>query len=1030
MILFSALKYHPDRNPGKEVECNAKFQVIQSANEVLTDPQQRAKYDAQRMRAGLLHTYAGSSSSPTRPSVPTRSPMTDFPPPPRPPPYHTAKNSSTTYSSGAQRYKDFRTRPETTTWRGTSTDDPKIKTNDFKAWESMRNPRRGEGPIPSQRRTVPPKRPVPVPPGRETNGKAPKDSSPRRAGWDHGPESHAGMSGTTKPDTGRGPTQKNGFAPSTPGAGDEPQARSAYFTVGRGERPTNTRSQTHMPQPPPPGHAPASKRPDPLAPFKDKVGLNEPFGNRPRVSTPYQKGGGEKISPYFTNPGLERSKTTASPRDSNSRTGWYEGKPGNADSSHHRAASASSNYQQMSSADKKAGMPGVSGVYSSSSSSSSSSDEDVDPPSSDRPRVTQIPKTRRAQGDGGQASAQPHAGFNPFAKVGDEPMAPQAGLGAGGYGISRRHSAVDINGRNSSEGFLEHRKKHEAEQPQQQSTSVPYATHAQKRAAASPPLQRSHSWHHKNGSPSDKNSRPASGEQEDKDPMYEPRGYNPFPSTPPPHSPCMDVPATGKWSDQWPFNSPKKPRTASAEPPPYWAIPSSLPPPKDTVSRKRASTDLPLHGHATKAVMTSADIYSMNSFKIPDYAKNSFPRTESLRSQSSENIDTNFSPDNWHGKFFEPPPLKRSNTPRGLSPSKSNIFQQQQEQEFQQKPANGESSQRDSSKPSTPSFPPPLPPPFARGKFEHEQWAPHLNNIKFDVPQSPQARSPSRTSTRKRPKTRPARASNFQPSVDDAEDDPTVSSATGESLESSKASSDVDAMDLDNPTPPPADTGPSQTNGGYVPSARPDASNTTPRQAPVLPPRSPVVPQTTDHGQPEKKTSHFNLGDMRDIYPFGPSNEGLGNMSEMGTTLPQPSQASPTRVSTESSLQRIKFPNPPRCPSNPLSLTQHSWDHHCLNLRRYQDEWIKFNDQMAEILKSITRESLKFDWADPVGRGYDDYMEMLRHHRRARTHLEIACENNEKCMRSLGDAMDAKVRGRGGVGRKQSNGGPVFEGLL
>ena len=1011
------------------MECNAKFQVIQSANEVLTDPQQRAKYDAQRMRAGLLHTYAGSSSSPTRPTVPMRSPMNDFPPPPRPPPYNAAKNTSTPHSSGAQRYKDFRTRPETSTWRGASTDDPKTKTSDFKAWESMRNPRRGEGPIPNLRRTVPPKRPVPVPPGRETNGKAHRESSPRRTGWEHPQEPHAGMSGTTKADTGRGSTFKNGFAPSTPGAGDEPQARSAYFTVGRGERPANTRSQTYMPPPPPPGHAPTSKKPDPLASFKDKVGLNEPFGNRPRASAPYQKGGGEKTSPYFTSPGLERSKTSASPRDSNSRTGHYEGKSTNPDPSHHRAASASSSYQKMKQSNLNGTkMPGVSGVYSSSSSSSSSSDEDADPLSSARPRVTQVPKTRRRQGDGSQAYAQPHGGFDPSTKVGDEPMAPQAGLGAGGYEIHRRHSAVDMNGRNPTEGFLEHRKKHEAEQSQHQSTSVPYASDAQNRAAASPPLQRSHSWHHKSDSPKDKDVRPATGEQEDKGPMYEPRGYSPFPSTPPPHSPSEDVPASGKWSDQWPFNSPKKPRTASAEPPPYWAIPSSLPPPKDNKSRKRASTNVPSHVPAKKAIMTSADSFSTNSFKLPDYAKNSSTRTESLRSQSSENINTKFSPDDWHGRFFEPPPVRRSNTPRGMSPSKPNIFQQQQEQESQQNAANGEPLQHDSSGTSTSSFPPPHPP-FTR-KFE-QKWAPHLNDSMFDIPQSPQSRSPSRKSTRKRFKPQLPRASSFQPSVGDAEDDPTANSATGESVESSKASSDVDAMDVDNPTPPPSKPGPQHMNGGYVPSGQPDLSNTTPRQAPVLPPRSPAVqPGSKDHGQPEKKTSHLNLGEMRNIYPFAPSNEGLGNMGEMSTTLPQPSHAASTRYSTEPSLQRIKFPNPPLCPSNPLSLTQHSWDHYCQNLRRYQDEWIKFNDQMAEILKSITHESVKYDWSDPEGRGYDKYMDMLDEHQRARVHLDVACENNEKCMRSLGDAMDAKVRGRGGVGRKQSNGGPVFEGLL
>ena len=1021
------------------MEYNAKFQAIQSANEVLTDPQQRAKYDAQRMRAGLLHTYTGSSSSPPRPNVPPRTPATNYPPPPRPPPYTTTKTTFTPESSGAQRYKDFRTRFDPATWRSPGTDDPRTKTSDFKAWESMRAPRRGEGPIPSQKRTVPPKaaRPPPVPPARETNGKAHKDPSPRRPGRDHLQEPNAGMPGTTRADASRGPPHKNGFAPSTPGAGgDEPQLRSAYFTVGRGERPANLRSETHMPPPPLPGHAPTSKKPDPLAPFKDKVGSNEPFGNKPRASAPYQTGGGEKTSPYFASPGLERSKTSATPRDSNSRTGWYESKPNNTDSAHHRAASASSNYQKMSPQDKKdTRMPGVSGVYSSSSSSSSSSDEDAGPPSSARARVTQIPKTRRTRADASQASVQPHGGFNPFAKVGDEPMAPQAGLGVGGYGIPRRHSAVDMDTSKTAEGFSEHRKRHEAEKSQQHSTSVPDASNAENRAGTQPPLQRSYSWHDKNGPPKDKDIRPDASEQKDKNPMYEPQGYNPFssPSSPNPHfqtPPCQDTPPSDKWSDQWPFNSPKKPRTASAEPPPYWAIPSSLPPPKETVPRKRASTDIPSRSNTRNPEITYADVDLFNSFKIPDYAKNSFSRTASLRSQSSENINTKFSPDNWHRKFFEPPPPSRSNTPRGVSPTKPNLSQQ--EQKSQQTSANGEPMQRDSSITSTSSFPPP-PPLFARGKFQHEQWAPHLNNLKFDIPQSPQGRSPTRTSTRKRPRTRFARASNTQASVGDAEDDPIASSATGESLESSKASSDADAdaMDIDEPTPPSAKTGSQHTNGGYIPSAQPNVSNNTPRQGPTLPPRSPVVPSRTNgHGEPEKKASHLNLGDLGNIYPFVPSNEGLGNMSEMGTTLPQPSHASPTKQSTESSTQRMKFPNPPLCPSNPLNLTQHSWDQYCLNLRRYLDEWTKFTDQMAEILKLITRESLKCDWLDPEGKGYDKHMNMLGEHQRARVHLEVACENNEKCMKALGDEMDAKVRGRGGVGRKQSNAGPVLEGLL
>ena len=39
-----ALKYHPDRNPGSK-EAETKFQLINEANEVLSDPEKRKKYD-------------------------------------------------------------------------------------------------------------------------------------------------------------------------------------------------------------------------------------------------------------------------------------------------------------------------------------------------------------------------------------------------------------------------------------------------------------------------------------------------------------------------------------------------------------------------------------------------------------------------------------------------------------------------------------------------------------------------------------------------------------------------------------------------------------------------------------------------------------------------------------------------------------------------------------------------------------------------------------------------------------------------
>ncbi|KAL7818864.1 hypothetical protein V8C44DRAFT_367345 [Trichoderma aethiopicum] len=90
-----ALKYHPDRNPGREQEVNSQFQIIQAAHEILSDPEAKAKYDATLLRSA-------SSRYPTASGVrgnPWSNVSQQFPVPPR-------RTAPRTTTSGPQRWNE------------------------------------------------------------------------------------------------------------------------------------------------------------------------------------------------------------------------------------------------------------------------------------------------------------------------------------------------------------------------------------------------------------------------------------------------------------------------------------------------------------------------------------------------------------------------------------------------------------------------------------------------------------------------------------------------------------------------------------------------------------------------------------------------------------------------------------------------------------------------------------------------------------------------------------------------------------
>jgi curved DNA-binding protein CbpA len=306
--LIPALKYHPDRNPGREEEVNSKFQTIQAAHEVLTDPEQRAKYDSGRSRGSRQPGFGGGSTFQTgghQRGNPYSNAGSYWPPPPKPPPAKKAAPAS----AGAQRYAGF-----AQTGAGPSKreqDSAQARQKTYEAWENMRKKK----PEPAREWTPPKPVPKEYTPqsGREESNSYRHSAPPKpRPGYE---EFVPGPSPSRTQSTFR----KNGYMPSNSG-GDEPAAASAsaYYTRAVPRPPT-----ARVPDPPPRA-APIPV--DPLKQFREKTGT--PL--EPRISTPYATHGGERTNP-FESANLNRSKST--------RENMDKGDPFSGSSDRHRSAS-------------------------------------------------------------------------------------------------------------------------------------------------------------------------------------------------------------------------------------------------------------------------------------------------------------------------------------------------------------------------------------------------------------------------------------------------------------------------------------------------------------------------------------------------------------------------------------------------------------------------------------------------------------------------------------------------------------------
>ncbi|RKL49445.1 hypothetical protein BFJ72_g904 [Fusarium proliferatum] len=256
-----ALKYHPDRNPGREAEVNTQFQIIQTAHEILSDPEQKAKHDASRGR-GRFPGASGVKGNPWS------NVSAQYPPPPR-------RNNANPRAppSGAQRWQRFSTGVPPTAKQYTASD-AESKKNAARAFENMR---KGA----SAKANDQPRPPPPPPPPRTESARQRQEAS-------FG-------------------ARKTGFHPRTAG-GDEPPVSSSNYSSRPASERYAQRFGSDIPQqapPPTPQRPPPTAMPDPLSQFRDRDSTADP-----RQSTPYaSSNGGEKTNP-FDGISINRAKST------------------------------------------------------------------------------------------------------------------------------------------------------------------------------------------------------------------------------------------------------------------------------------------------------------------------------------------------------------------------------------------------------------------------------------------------------------------------------------------------------------------------------------------------------------------------------------------------------------------------------------------------------------------------------------------------------------------------------------------------
>lgn len=1007
-----ALQFHPDRNAGKEAECVPRFQAIQAANEVLSDATTKARYDADRRKAGL---YPSTTFKPNVPS--TGNPYaasSAFPPPPR----RTQPGQSTYQRSGADRFTNFPRGANTAQRKDPSNE----RTDQFRAWQSMNAGT--QRPAPPPRAPASPKPPVPNAnrPGMPRQDTKLPSEEQIRAGMRHGkaPASNAetlnarqtawqeyGKNSPTRAKPARPvpatPKRSGGFDPNAPGSDERAAPQSSHYS-------RRNRSEDFTADgfpPPPPGPPPASgpqspvspemPRPfaDPLRSFKQRNHDEDPpYMEGNRTSTPYSSVSGERTQ--FSSDGLRRSAST---RDTSK---LHPESP----SSSTRARSTSplgrqqkqTNGTQNRTTGRQSFIPGV-------DSSSSSDDVQTAP----RERKIAQPKPRRDRFPNNITSPLPQS-----PAPGSQPELEQPSM-------QQRKNSTNMY---ANPSFL----------------STAYASTS---------FFSREDWFGKNFGHGQK-TVPRWGWPSSILPSFGKRKpRTPFPETGQASNELLqEVEKDPSWSQ-----SSTDQRRAYL----YFRTQSILGRGIDMDPKEIKMADLlTLLGMVQGGASTDVAFYNVLLAEIlerfPSVASTSLqgPRADntsfnnrfsipidhdtftptSVKSRSEENINTNFSPEGWSGKFagstdyFATESATRRRSPARRTGPKRNLYT----------PDSGSVSASETMPPPPPpdhtrpgnmNVPPPPPdstrpvPPLEH-TFSEEEWKSKFKDASWTWPPPPSTAPPTEIKPSLRSKTgsrKPSKLSSKASHLSNASNTSTYGTAGSRESplvvddDETLPQAEPDAMDID--TPPPArpeipdiidHSTPTQTT---TPTAKEPRGYSYPisewRQQQEAIREHPTAKRQARKSQAEASLK-VNLDELANVEPIGPSADGgLKDLADLSSSLPFPSQPSVSASAKEA--QALQIPPLPKVPVVPHKWTKTSWPEYAQRFAAYLEGHHKFVRQILahfEAREKVAEVRMKDrGWVEAAGDVFEAYARDVRQDEKVREVFAMAGERHKEAVENF-----------------------------